>query len=188
MTGTATQLREVDPRTAKAWLDEGHTLLIDVRDPDEYAREHIPGARLVPLSGLDPARLHRDGAARVLLHCRSGTRAAEARERLIAAGQTDVACIAGGIEAWKKSGLPTEIGRGPAISVMRQVQIIIGAGVLAGTALGVLVSPWFLSLSAFFGTGLLFAGATGTCGLALIVAKLPWNRAGAPRDAACARG
>jgi hypothetical protein len=64
--------------------------------------------------------------------------------------------------------------------------------VLAGVALGTLVNPWFLALAAFFGAGLTFAGATGTCGLALVLMRLPWNRPLAvptePAGAVCAAG
>lgn len=88
----------------------------------------------------------------------------------------------GGIEEWKKCGLSVETNASVArIGVMRQVQIVIGVGVLAGTLLGWLVHPAFLLLSAFFGTGLIFAGATGTCGLAAVLARMPWNRPTAPR-------
>ena len=58
--------------------------------------------------------------------------------------------------------------------------------------MGSLVSPWFLALAAFFGAGLTFAGATGTCGLALLLMKLPWNapraRPGDTGGAVCAAG
>ncbi len=69
---------------------------------------------------------------------------------------------------------------------------LFGVSLLAGVALGTLVSPWFLAIAAFFGAGLTFAGATGTCGLGLVLLRMPWNR---PRPippegvvAACAAG
>jgi hypothetical protein len=96
----------------------------------------------------------------------------------------------GGMNAWRKAGLPVREGR-KRLPVDRQVQLIAGSMVLAGVALGVLVSPWFLGLAAFFGAGLPFAGATGTCGLALVLMKLPWNRPSAATEgvaAVCAAG
>ena len=93
--------------------------------------------------------------------------------------------------AWRRAGLPVREGR-KRLPVDRQVQLIAGSMVLTGVMLGVLVSPWFLAIAAFFGAGLTFAGATGTCGLALLLLRMPWNRplpepAGGPA-AVCAAG
>jgi rhodanese-related sulfurtransferase len=86
--------------------------------------------------------------------------------------------LAGGIEAWKQAGLPVEVDRAVSrISIMRQVQIVAGSFVLAGAALAYWVSPWFLIVPAFFGAGLLFAGLSGTCGMAALLSVMPWNRA-----------
>jgi rhodanese-related sulfurtransferase len=169
---------------AKAWLDAGEAVLVDVRDPDEYAFEHIPGSRLMPLSGLKPESLATLGCRRVIMQCRSGQRGAEAvRLCRNAPGVVEVLNLARGIEAWKHAGLPVErSGSGPRISVMRQTQMVIGAGVLAGTVVAYLVSPLGLLLTAFFGAGLLVAGLTGTCGLAAVLSRMPWNRA-----ASCSR-
>ena len=62
------------------------------------------------------------------------------------------------------------------ISLLRQVQIVAGALILLGTVLGAAASPWFLLLSGFVGAGLMFAGITNTCGMATLLAKLPYNR------------
>ena len=120
-----------------------------------------------------------------MLHCKGGKRSADACR--LSAGLTGpgtgltVVSLAGGIEAWKHDGLPVETDtRVSDISVMRQVQLIIGSFVLAGSALAWLVDPIFLGVPAFFGAGLFFAGATGTCALATLVGKLPWNRGAAP--------
>jgi hypothetical protein len=87
--------------------------------------------------------------------------------------------------------LPLRMGR-KRLPVDRQVQLIAGSMVLVGVGLGLTVSPWFLALSAFFGAGLTFAGATGTCGLALVLMKMPWNAptaaAGQSPVATCAAG
>ena len=80
----------------------------------------------------------------------------------------------GGVNAWRRARLPLRVGR-KRLPVDRQVQLIAGSMVLLGVGLGLTVSPWFLALSAFFGAGLTFAGATGTCGLALVLMKMPWN-------------
>src|SRR4029453_13952565 len=83
--------------------------------------------------------------------------------------------LEGGMQAWRRARLPMREGR-RRLAVDRQVQLIAGSMILTGVALGTLVNPWFLTIAAFFGAGLPFAGATGTCGLALALFKLPWNR------------
>ena len=60
--------------------------------------------------------------------------------------------------------------------MFRQVQIVAGSLVFLGTSLGVLISPWFLMLSGFVGMGLVFSGVTNTCGMAMLLAKLPYNQ------------
>jgi rhodanese-related sulfurtransferase len=171
---------EIDPREAQAALASGVCVLVDVREADEHARERIAGSVLLPLSALSPQQIVALGANRVAIHCKSGRRGADAVARC--AGLADVgisvANVRGGIEAWKAAGLPTLVDAGrPRLSVMQQTQIVIGACVLAGTALGFLVHPGFLAIPAFMGAGLVFAGSTGFCGMAVAIGKLPWNRA-----------
>src|SRR6185436_18148143 len=121
----------------------------------------------------------------VILVCRTGVRATTAAEVLGRAGlRTHV--IEGGMNAWRRAYLPVREGR-KRLAVDRQVQLIAGLMILTGVALGAFVNTWFLALAAFFGAGLTFAGATGTCGLALLMMKMPWNRASAlPTDASAA--
>lgn len=173
-TGTAA-VEEADASTVWQWLQAGQACLVDVREPDEHARERIPGARLVPLSCFDPARVW-TAQARVVLHCERGRRSLEAARRMADAGYRNIVSLRGGLQAWRAAGLPVVRDRAAPLPIMRQVQIVIGTGVLAGSVLAYLVSPWFLLLTGFFGAGLLFAGLTGRCGLAAALARLPWNR------------
>jgi len=106
--------------------------------------------------------------------CRTGVRATVAAEVLARAGRRP-RVLEGGMVAWRRARLPMREGR-KRLPVDRQVQLIAGTMVLTGVALGVFVNPWFLVIAAFFGAGLTFAGATGTCGLALILLRMPWNR------------
>jgi hypothetical protein len=88
--------------------------------------------------------------------------------------------MTGGIEAWKSESLPVETDTWIAgLSVMRQVQLVIGVGLIAGSVLAWLVHPAFIAVPAFLGAGLTLAGATGTCALAAIIGRMPWNKAGA---------
>ncbi|OAB63166.1 hypothetical protein AY599_15785 [Leptolyngbya valderiana BDU 20041] len=173
--------RTVDASTLRAWLESGQAVLVDVREPFEHATERIAGARHVPLGQIEPDRLKADlPAERLVFHCRSGARSGKALERceqaLRGAG-IDVFHLQGGIEAWKAAGNPVELPRGrPRLDIMRQVQITAGSLVAVGTLLGVLVSPWFLVVPGFVGCGLVFAGASGWCGMAKLLARMPWNR------------
>lgn len=185
-------LQEVSASQVQQWIRDGCACLVDVREPDEHARERIAGATLVPLSQFDASRVGSlaAGKARVVFHCKGGKRSAEAArlaDALRASG-CEVLSMAGGIEAWKGQGLPTVLdARVSRISVMRQVQMVVGAGVLLGSVLAWLVHPAWIALPAFFGAGLLFAGATGTCALASVLGKMPWNKA-PQAGAACALG
>lgn len=183
---------EASPREVAQWLRTGEAVLVDVREADEHTREWIEGARLIPLSRFDAqhaAALAGDGK-KLVLHCRGGKRSAEAAG--IAASLSrpglSVVSMTGGIEGWKQEQLPVEVNaRVARISVMRQVQLAIGFGVLAGSALALFVHPGFVAVPAFFGAGLTFAGASGTCALATLLGKMPWNRAGRGA-AACGTG
>jgi rhodanese-related sulfurtransferase len=154
--------------------------LIDVRTPAEYREVHAEVARSVPLDRLDPRFVieSRNGTKDEPLYviCRSGSRGRQAREKFHAAGFTNVVNVEGGTLAWEQAGLPVVRGK-KAISLERQVRIAAGSLVVLGTALGAFVHPVFLGLSAFVGAGLIFAGVTDTCGMGLMLARMPWNRA-----------
>ena len=171
--------QSLDPREAKRRLDEGRAILVDIRDANEYAREHILGARLVPLDALDTHDFDRDRASgkAAIFHCQSGRRTAANAARLIATGFRKTYVLDGGLKGWRDAGLPSHVDRSRPIELQRQVQIAAGSLVVLGIALAAMVSPWFGLLSAFVGGGLIFAGATGTCGMARLLMLMPWNRA-----------
>ena len=153
--------------------------LIDVRTPIEYEEVHIQIARNFPLDQLDPAVLMqtRTGSANEPLYviCRSGSRGQQACEKFLKAGFSNVVNIEGGTMACVEAGLPVVRGK-KAISLERQVRIAAGSLVLLGAALGWFVHPAFIGLSAFVGAGLVFAGITDTCGMGMILARMPWNQ------------
>jgi rhodanese-related sulfurtransferase len=170
------QLHTVDAQTLKQGLDQQSVTLIDVREPGEFAGEHIPGATLVALSQFDPRKIPQTEDTQLVLYCRSGNRSAIAAQKLFDAGFESVTHLSCGIGAWKEAGYPTVTNRDAPISLMRQVQLVAGSLMLTGTILGALVSPWFLLLSGFVGAGLMFAGVTDTCMLGMLLAKLPSNQ------------
>ena len=170
----------ISPRKLHQRFAGGESVdLIDVRTPVEFREVHAIGARNVPLDALDPAAVmkRRDGSAGRPLYviCRSGNRANKACEKLIAAGYANVVNVEGGTLAWDEAGLPVKRGK-KAISLERQVRIAAGFLVLVGAVLALTVHPYFAALSAFIGAGLMFAGITDTCGMAMILARMPWNQ------------
>lgn len=153
--------------------------LIDVRTPVEFREVHINIARNVPLDRLDPAAFmqSRNGSKDEPLYliCRSGSRGRQACEKFLAAGFTNVSNVEGGTLACVECGLPVVRGK-KMISLERQVRIAAGLLVLIGALLGWFVHPAFIGLSAFVGAGLVFAGVTDTCGMGMMLARMPWNQ------------
>ena len=167
-------LKTISIEEAKRLLADG-ARLVDVREADEVARERIGLAKSVPLSRLDEA-LPLTGDQAIIFHCKAGNRTAAHASRLAAATTCDAYVLEGGIEAWKAAGLPVITDKSQPIEIMRQVQITAGSLVLLGVILGTWVHPGFFGLSAFIGAGLTFAGTTGWCGMAKVLALMPWNR------------
>ena len=172
-------LKTIDPMQAKRLIDQG-ALLVDIREPDEHLRERVPGARNQPLGKLEPLKT---GASAVIFHCRSGARTAANAQRLAGAADCQAYILEGGIDAWRKAGLPVAVDTRQPIEIMRQVQITAGGLVLLGVALGTWVAPGFYGLSAFVGAGLMFAGISGWCGMARLLGVMPWNRRASAKHA-----
>lgn len=168
-------LKTISPDRAAELMRDG-AVLIDVRDADEHARERIPGARHHALSQIDEQNPVRPGDDVLIFHCRSGARTQANAAKLAGAGNCETFILQGGIDAWKKAGLPVAFDRRQPIELMRQVQIAVGSLVLASVVLGWLVAPGFYLLSGFVGAGLALAGLTGFCGMARLLALMPWNR------------
>lgn len=166
----------IDPAALKKRLDDGTAILLDLRDAEEFAREHIPGARLVPAPVLDARDLAAEPGKAIVLACASGTRTDACLARLPREAAGEAYVLEGGLSAWKRAGLPVVRGAAPPISLARQTMIGAGLMVLLWLALGVFVSPWFLLMVAFVGVMLNVAGWTGFCPMTRLLARLPWNR------------
>lgn len=153
--------------------------LIDVRTPVEFREVHLVQARNVPLDQLDPTAIMtaRNGSAGEPLYvvCKSGGRSQQACEKFLKAGFTNIVNVEGGTAACENAGLPVVRGK-KAISLERQVRIAAGSLVLLGVTLGSFVHPYLFGLSAFVGAGLVFAGITDTCGMGMLLARMPWNQ------------
>ena len=168
----------------------GRIELIDVRTPIEFREVHVEFARNVPLDRLDPVAVlaSRNGSKDdpLYLICRSGSRGRQACEKFLAAGFANFVNIEGGTLACVEAGLPVVRGK-KGISLERQVRIAAGLLVLLGALLGWLVHPAFIGLSAFIGAGLVFAGVTDTCGMGLLLARMPWNQVKGPANSCSVR-
>ena len=174
------QTTMIVPAEASAVVGNGRGTLVDVRTPSEFGEVHAQGARLVPLDVLDRQAVEAacgTNAGPVYLLCASGIRATKAAEELRKSGLDEVVVVEGGTNAWVAAGLPVIRGR-KTISIERQVRISAGSLVLTGTSLGWFVHPAFFILAAFVGAGLVFAGVTDLCGMAILLAQAPWNRTG----------
>lgn len=165
----------ISPQDTKLLLEQG-ALLIDVRDADEHAREHIANAKNVPISKLGDIQIGA-GHCAIIYYCKSGNRTKANTPLLLKAANTEVFVLDGGIESWKTAGMAVKKQAGAPIEMMRQVQIVAGGFVVLGAALGYLVGPAFFALSGAVGAGLLFSGISGTCAMARVLKIMPWNRA-----------
>lgn len=178
-------MKNITAQEAKTLMDKGEAILIDVREPDEYLAEHIPGSQLVPLSVFtDNCRKIDCGDKKVIFHCKAGIRSNKACA--IAKDYFDdenLLSLQGGIEAWRSAGYSTSSGNTSgssstscSVSIFRQVQIIIGALIFCFITLGLLVTATFFYLAAALSAALFIAGLTGWCGLAMLLSKMPWNK------------
>jgi len=170
-------LKSIDANTLQTWLNTGEAVLVDVREPAEHAAESIQGATLLPLGSISKIALPAHANKKLVIHCRKGGRGGTACQKLLAEDPNlDIYNLEGGIDAWSAAGLTIASSGKSFLPLDRQVQLTIGLCVLAGSLLGYFISPVFFLFTGFFGIGLTFAGLTGFCGLALLMAKMPWNQ------------
>jgi rhodanese-related sulfurtransferase len=165
----------IHPESARRLIDSDAAVLVDIREPLERARERIPGSVAMPLSSFE-AQSERLRGRVVVFHCKSGGRTRSNAVRLAAAECREAYVLEGGLDAWKRAGLPVDVDRAAPIDLQRQVMIAAGALVVLSVAGALSLSPWLIGIAAFVGAGLMFAGVTGFCGLARVLALMPWNR------------
>ena len=149
--------------------------LIDVRTPAEFGSVHAEGAVNHPMESLNVDRLPFSKEDEIQVICQSGGRSMKVCQKLEAAGYSNVVNVEGGTSAWQESGLPVVEGK-KMMSLDRQVRIAAGSLIVIGAAIGQFVHPGGFGLSAFVGAGLVFAGVTDTCGMGMMIARMPWNR------------
>jgi len=156
-----TTLIPIDPATLAQRLERGEIKLIDIREPAEFAREHIAEAASIPLSGLAAGRLKIRSDIPVAFTCKTGMRTGANCDSLAAQVGEPAYVLQGGLEAWKRAGLAVVANRKAPAETMRQVRMTAGSLVVLGAVLAMTVDPAFIWLSAIVGAGLVFAGITG---------------------------
>ena len=165
--------RVISPAEAKRLVDEENALLVDIREPEEFARERIAGARLAPLSVLPFLPPDPDRERPAVFHCQAGARANDNIAALEERGFSATYLVDGGLEGWEKAGLPV-MRRVVPMPMPRQIQIGAGSMVFIFSLLSFYI-PFFRWLTLFVGAGLVFAGYSGICLMANLLARMPWN-------------
>lgn len=169
-------MKTITASELKERLDKNEVLLIDVREPAEHRSECIDGACLIPLGEISIEKLPSTKRP-IVIHCRSGKRSADACAKLLANNPSlDVTSLEGGIVAWSQAGFNVKRSGSTILPLDRQTQITAGFIAFSGTILGTLINPIFYILPGFIGAGLIFAGISGWCGMAKLLAKMPWNK------------
>jgi rhodanese-related sulfurtransferase len=171
---TPTHPLRLSPYELNEQRRSGRITIVDVREPMEFIGGHIAGSRNIPLVQLAEAPMP-DGPLVVV--CQTGARSERGVAVLARRGITaGIADLEGGLVAWEAARLPLERRKGAPLPLMRQVQIAAGTLVLLGVILSQAIAPGWIWLSAFVGAGLVFAGISGLCGMARLLAVMPWNR------------
>lgn len=158
---------------------ESHNPTIDfinVCTTAEYNEKHIAGVRSVPLDELEQHLPEFSGKKTIYIHCRSGRRGAEAIQRLTGLGvQAELVNVEGGLIAWEGAGFAT-MANTTRMPLMRQVFLGAGGIALVGSVFALTIDPRFVYVPLVVSLGLVISGATGWCGMAFLLSRMPWNR------------
>lgn len=174
----------ISPQETLKLLQAGAIHLIDVRDIVEYEVNRIEGATLIPLSELSADKLPQDGLP-IVFHCRSGMRSQVACQRVLDDNEDlDVSSMEGGIIAFEKmiksantsDNSNNKKNSCAMLPIEQQTFIMIGVLIIVSSLAGFFLNPNWLMVSLFIGSGMVFAGLTGSCKLSMLIQKMPWNR------------
>lgn len=172
-------MKSVDAKQVKQWLDKKEAVLVDVREVAEHQSKAIPEAKNVPVGEITLEKIvtPESQKKKLVIHCQSGRRSQAACQKLLSEnGDIEIYNLDGGIVSWEAAGLPTYSQGKNTLPLDRQVQLTIGFLILIGLAIGTWLTPLGYLISAIMGAGLIMAGLTGWCGLALLMKYLPWNK------------
>jgi rhodanese-related sulfurtransferase len=164
----------------------GATQLVDVRSAGEFAAGHVPGAMNIPLEEIERRLGDLNAEQTLVLICKSGTRAGIATE-FLKDKRANLVVLQGGTEAWVKAGLPLVVSAKSRWAPERQVRLVAGLLLLSSVVLSLTVYPPMVYLAGFVGLGLTGAGLTDFCPMAILLAKMPWNRARKSSPVSCSQ-
>ncbi|MBT3880940.1 MAG: rhodanese-like domain-containing protein [Candidatus Scalindua sp.] len=150
--------------------------IVDVRETSEFESEKIRDAISAPLSKFKDSSRRIDKKCHSYITCQSGKRAEKYAKQLLEKGHENISVVTGGLKSWIDAGYPIEKEEGKVWSLERQVRFTTGLLVLLGVVLSFVFNPMFLILSGAIGAGLVFAAVTDTCGIAMVLARMPWNQ------------
>ena len=149
-------------------------IVLDVRTSAEHDSKRIQGVYNLPLDELEEHLEMLKKYDKVYLHCQSGNRSGKGYQKLLELGLTNVVNVTGGISEWEQNSFGVKTNN--KMPIIQQVMITAGSLVLFGSIFG-FISPIFSLISIFVGGGLVYAGVSGNCLMAKILAKMPWNQA-----------
>lgn len=151
-------------------------VIVDVREYPEFASAHIEGARLAPLGKVEQTAEAWPREQAMVLVCKSGGRAEQARRRLASKGFFELMVLEGGMDRWRAEGRAVVTEKRQPWAMERQVRIGAGLLVILTLSLGLAESKLWLIGTGLVGAGLVFAGVSNTCMMASVLGRLPWNR------------
>lgn len=170
-------VKKIDAATLKNWIDSGEAVVLDVREPAEHKSQKIGGSYNISHTKVTKDSLPIKDGKKLVLHCHSGRRSTVACEGLLKSNpELELYELEGGISSWVANSYDTESTGKAIMPIDRQVQVTIGFLIILFSLLTVFVNGSFVFLVLAIGCGLLFAGLSGTCMLALLLAKMPWNQ------------
>jgi rhodanese-related sulfurtransferase len=172
----------INAQDLKILIEKNDVLMIDVRETSEYHSEHIESAILMPLSTFNKNNLPQTNK-KIVIYCKSGRRGGIACEKI--KSDENIFNLDGGIVSWKEAGYETKIGKSKCMPLDQQVHTLIGTSVLSFSVLAYFVNINFIFVPMFFGAGLTFAGLTRFCGLAMLLARAPWNKCNLSNSTSC---
>ncbi|MFN4150095.1 MAG: rhodanese-like domain-containing protein [Candidatus Sericytochromatia bacterium] len=156
--------------------NEGNFIAIDVRTKGEFRGTNISNVKNIPLDEIKKHSQELKKYDKVYISCHNGSRTEEACKKLSKEGVSTIP-VDGGIVAWRKAGYPVNSSSDrEMISIQRQVQITVGSLIILGFVLSNAINPSFIYISVAMGVGLLFTGISGSCMMASVLGKMPWNK------------
>ncbi|MXO63223.1 rhodanese-like domain-containing protein [Qipengyuania oceanensis] len=164
-------LTPISPLKAQSLGGDG-ARLVDIRSPEEFAFNNVPGAENRPLATIEPFEDARD----VVFICRTGRRSEMNAPELAALTKGKAYRLDGGIVGWRAAGLPLAVDRSGALELDQQALIVSGALVIVSALFAVIVTGWYFLLAVAVGADLIYRGRTERSVIEKALRLFPWNR------------